>query len=58
MFASREMPEYMGKKYNDEFQLMLNNVNIAKLPDGREVTINNLGTGQLPQTWYQVGKGP
>jgi hypothetical protein len=43
VFASRELPEYMGQKYNDDFKLTLNGVNIARLPDGQPVTINNLG---------------
>jgi len=33
----------MGEKYNDDFQLLLNGANIAKLTNGRNVAINNLG---------------
>jgi hypothetical protein len=32
VFASRELPEYMGQPYNDAFAMNLNNVNIAVLP--------------------------
>ena len=38
----------MGDKYNDDFHLVLNGVNIARLNNGEEVTINNLGRSR---TW-------
>ncbi|MBD1886394.1 choice-of-anchor L family PEP-CTERM protein [Microcoleus vaginatus] len=43
VFASEEFPEFGGsKKYNDNFELLLNGTNLAKLRDGKTVTINNL----------------
>ena len=52
VFASRELPEYMGQKYNDEFQLLVNGINVAKLNNGQDVTINNLGSSKSnPATW-------
>ena len=49
VLASRELPEYMGQKYNDEFQLLVNNVNVAKLTNGqvREWGLFCLGTEQF-----------
>jgi hypothetical protein len=41
VFASEEFPEFGGSEYNDEFELLLNGVNLAKLSDGKAVTINN-----------------
>ncbi|MEG4582723.1 choice-of-anchor L domain-containing protein [Microcoleus sp. MON1_C5] len=42
VFASEEFPEFGGSKYNDDFELLLNGINLAKLSDGKTVTINNL----------------
>ncbi len=42
VFASEEFPEFGGSKYNDDFELLLNGTNLAKLSDGKTVTINNL----------------
>jgi hypothetical protein len=42
VFASEEFPEFGGSKYNDNFELLLNGTNLAKLSDGKTVTINNL----------------
>ena len=42
VFASRELPEYGGSEYNDEFELAINGVNLANLQDGTHVTINHL----------------
>ncbi|WP_445246151.1 choice-of-anchor L domain-containing protein, partial [Microcoleus sp. OTE_8_concoct_300] len=42
VFASEEFLEYGGSKYNDQFELLLNGTNLAKLSDGNTVTINNL----------------
>ncbi|MEG4233148.1 choice-of-anchor L domain-containing protein [Microcoleus sp. Pol11C3] len=42
VFASEEFPEFGGSKYNDDFELLLNGSNLAKLSDGKIVTINNL----------------
>ncbi|MGL5063238.1 MAG: choice-of-anchor L domain-containing protein [Microcoleus sp.] len=42
VFASEEFREFGGSEYNDDFELLLNGVNLAKLSDGKTVTINNL----------------
>lgn len=42
VFASEEFPEFGGSKFNDSFELLLNGQNLAKLSDGKAVTINNL----------------
>ena len=42
VFASEEFPEFGGSKFNDNFELLLNGTNLAKLSDGKTVTINNL----------------
>ena len=42
VFGSEEFPEFGGSKFNDDFQLLLNGNNLAKLSDGKAVTINNL----------------
>lgn len=43
VLASRELPEYMGRKYNDEFRMELNGENIAVLP--AECQRRTIGTG-------------
>lgn len=42
VFGSEEFPEFGGSEFNDDFQLLLNGNNLAKLSDGQTVTINNL----------------
>jgi hypothetical protein len=42
VFASEEFPEFGDSKYNDDFELLLNGTNLARLSDGKIVTINNL----------------
>lgn len=42
VFASEEFLEYGGSRYNDDFELLLNGINFAKLTDAKTVTINNL----------------
>lgn len=42
VFASEEFPEFGDSKYNDDFELLLNGTNLAKLSDAKTVTINNL----------------
>ena len=42
VFASEEFPEFGGSEYNDQFELLLNGTNLAKLSDGKTVTISNL----------------
>lgn len=46
VFASQEMPRYFGSKYNDDFKIMIDGTNIALLPNGQEVNINNLGSNK------------
>ncbi len=46
VFASEEYNEYVGSGFNDQFQLLLNGVNIAQLPGGAGiVSINNVNNG-------------
>jgi hypothetical protein len=42
VFGSEEFLEFGGTDYNDDFELLLNGTNLAKLTDGKTVTINNL----------------
>lgn len=42
VFASEEFPEFGDSEFNDDFELLLNGTNLAKLSDGKTVTINNL----------------
>lgn len=42
VFGSEEFPEFGGSVFNDSFELLLNGQNLAKLSDGKAVTINNL----------------
>lgn len=42
VFGSEEYNEYVGSQFNDSFELLLNGVNIALLPSGDAVTINNV----------------
>ncbi|NJL66043.1 MAG: PEP-CTERM sorting domain-containing protein [Microcoleus sp. SM1_3_4] len=42
VFASEEFPEFGASEFNDDFELLLNGNNLARLSDGKTVTINNL----------------
>ncbi|WP_446358283.1 choice-of-anchor L domain-containing protein [Coleofasciculus sp. A1-SPW-01] len=42
IFGSEEFVEFGGTEFNDSFKMLLNGINLAKLSDGQEVTINNL----------------
>ncbi|MCT7968003.1 choice-of-anchor L domain-containing protein [Laspinema sp. D1] len=42
VFGSEEFVEFGGSKFNDSFELLLNGTNLAKLSDGKTVTITNL----------------
>lgn len=44
VFGSEEFLEWGGSQYNDSFELLLNGTNLALLPNGKPVTINNLVT--------------
>jgi large repetitive protein len=64
IFGSEEFIDYSGSSVNDAFTLKLNGVNLAKLSNGSDVTINNLTPSQTPSTWNSdyinnpVGTGP
>lgn len=45
VFASEEYNEYVGSAYNDLFELKLNGANIALVPGGGVVSINNVNNG-------------
>ncbi|NEQ43807.1 MAG: PEP-CTERM sorting domain-containing protein [Leptolyngbya sp. SIOISBB] len=51
IFGSEEFPEFAGTEYNDLFKLTLNGVNLAKLTNGDDVTINNLTPSGDPASW-------
>lgn len=42
VFGSEEFVEFGNSEFNDSFELLLNGVNLAKLSDGKTVSINNL----------------
>lgn len=47
VFASEEYNEFVNTSFNDLFELRLNNVNIALLPNGAgDVSINNVNNGK------------
>ncbi len=48
VFASEEYNEYVGSVYNDVFGFFLDGVNIALLPNGSPVSINNVNLGANP----------
>lgn len=48
VFGSEEFFEFAQSSFNDLFELQLNGVNLAKLPNGNAVTINNLATQAGP----------
>lgn len=48
VFASEEYTQFVDSRFNDAFQLLLNGVNIALLPGGGEVSINNVNCGSNP----------
>lgn len=43
VFGSEEFPEFVNAGVNDSFQLLLNGVNLATLPNGQLVNVDNLG---------------
>ncbi len=58
VFASEEYPEYVGSQFNDKFAFFISgpgivgNKNIAILPDGSNVAINNVN--QVKNSQYYV----
>lgn len=57
VFASEEYNEFVNSSFNDSFQLLLNGVNIALLPNGDAVTINNVNLGKNAG-FYRNNTGP
>lgn len=54
IFASQEMPKYFGSKYNDHARIMMNGLDVAKLPNGKLLTINNVGRSKSQKsTWIK-----
>lgn len=49
VFGSEEFLEFAGTRFNDFFELQLNGTNLALLPNGDTVTINNLATTSGPK---------
>lgn len=45
VFASEEYNEWVGSSYNDVFGFFIDGVNIALLPNGSPVSINNVNLG-------------
>lgn len=48
VFGSEEFFEFAQSSFNDFFELQLNGTNLALLPNGNPVTINNLATASGP----------
>ncbi|HBE19919.1 MAG TPA: PEP-CTERM sorting domain-containing protein [Cyanobacteria bacterium UBA11149] len=54
VFGSEEFVEFGNSEFNDSFELLLNGVNLAKLSDGKTVTINNLIPVPTDPTSYHL----
>jgi hypothetical protein len=54
VFASEEFPEFGNSEFNDDFELLLNGTNLAKLSDGKTVTINNLVPDPYNRSTYHA----
>ncbi|MBU6257553.1 MAG: choice-of-anchor L domain-containing protein [Burkholderiales bacterium] len=57
VFASEEYNEFVDSQFNDAFFLLLDGVNIALLPNGDSVTINNVNCG-MNSMYYRNNSGP
>lgn len=58
VFASEEYNEFVNSQYNDIFQLLVNGVNIAKIPTtSTDVTINNVNLGSFSQYYNNNENG-
>ncbi|MGI4847285.1 MAG: choice-of-anchor L domain-containing protein [Janthinobacterium lividum] len=58
VFASEEYPEFVGTRFNDSFELLLNGVNIALLPDMTTVVaINNINSDKNAQYYRSNSDG-
>jgi gliding motility-associated-like protein len=63
VFGSEEYPEYVGSDFNDVFAFFISGPgisglqNIAKLPNGTPVTINNINAGSNASFFVNNGNG-
>ena len=63
VFGSEEYPEYVGSQYNDVFAFFISGPgisglqNIAKLPNGQAVAINNVNAGANATYFVNNGDG-
>ncbi|MFT5858549.1 MAG: gliding motility-associated-like protein [Flavobacteriaceae bacterium] len=63
VFGSEEYPEYVGSQFNDVFAFFISGPgiaglqNIAKLPNGTAVAINNVNAGANPGFFVNNGDG-
>lgn len=64
VFGSEEYPEYVGSQFNDVFGFFISGPgigggfqNIARLPNGQEVTINNVNAGSNAAFFVNNGNG-
>ena len=63
VFGSEEYPEYVGSQFNDVFAFYISGPgiaglqNIALLPNGQAVTINNVNSGSNPAFYVNNGDG-
>ena len=57
VFASEEYNEFVDSEFNDSFELLLNGVNIARLPNNQVVSINNVNCGSN-SAFYRNNSSP
>lgn len=64
IFASEEYPEYVGSQFVDGFAIFISgpgipgSQNIARLPNGASVTVNNVNNGNPGGTGSGIGASP
>ncbi|UTW53908.1 choice-of-anchor L family PEP-CTERM protein [Kordiimonas sp. SCSIO 12610] len=56
-FASEEYNEYVGSQFNDVFGFFVNGENIAKLPNGDAVSINNVNNNSNSEFYNDNTRG-